>query len=55
MSLAATIRAMASAGCTVEQIAADGYERWVHTKSWMDDLTVETVLAAARDLLKAKQ
>jgi ADP-heptose:LPS heptosyltransferase len=39
---------------SVAQIAADGYERWVHTKSWMDDLTVETVLAAARDLLKAK-
>lgn len=35
-----------------EKIRADGYDRLVHTRSWLDDLEVETVLAAAREMLK---
>lgn len=37
------------------QIKADGYNRLVHTRSWLDDLEVETVLVAARDMLKDSQ
>jgi heptosyltransferase III len=37
---------------TPEKIRADGYDRLVHTRSWLDDLEVETVLAAAREMLK---
>jgi ADP-heptose:LPS heptosyltransferase len=39
---------------TPAQIKADGYDRLVHTRSWLDDLDVETVLAAARQMLKER-